>query len=64
MTRFSSPARWRRSTFTVSPSVRRIGAHDPDTLPFWQYHQAVAGPMSKRALLKGIAAEPTVYEIP
>lgn len=23
--------------FTVSPRVRRIGAHDPDTLPFWEY---------------------------
>jgi class 3 adenylate cyclase len=24
-------------TFTVSPRVRRIGAHDPDTLPIWEY---------------------------
>ena len=23
--------------FTVSPRVRRIGAHDPDTLPIWDY---------------------------
>jgi class 3 adenylate cyclase len=23
--------------FTVSPRVRRIGAHDPDTLPIWEY---------------------------
>ena len=23
--------------FTVSPRVRRIGAHDPNTLPIWEY---------------------------
>src|SRR5881227_1859969 len=23
--------------FTVSPRVRRIAAHDPDTLPIWEY---------------------------
>ncbi|MCP4617907.1 MAG: adenylate/guanylate cyclase domain-containing protein [Bradyrhizobium sp.] len=25
--------------FTVSPRVRRIGAHDPSTLPFWEYYR-------------------------
>jgi class 3 adenylate cyclase len=25
--------------FTVSPRVRRIGAHDPHTLPFWEYYR-------------------------
>ena len=29
--------RWSRSTFTVSPRVRRIAAHDPDTLPLHEY---------------------------
>jgi class 3 adenylate cyclase len=27
--------------FTVSPRVRRIPAHDPDTLPFWDYYRQV-----------------------
>ena len=27
--------------FTVSPRVRKISAHDPDTLPFWDYFQQV-----------------------
>jgi class 3 adenylate cyclase len=27
--------------FTVSPRVRRIAAHDPDTLPFWDYYRRV-----------------------
>jgi len=26
-------------TFSVTPAVRRIPAHDPDTLPFWQYYR-------------------------
>jgi class 3 adenylate cyclase len=26
-------------SFTVSPRVRRIGAHDPHSLPFWDYHR-------------------------
>src|SRR6476620_2514776 len=25
--------------FTVSPRIRRIGAHDPNTLPFWEYYR-------------------------
>jgi len=25
--------------FTVSPRIRRIGAHDPHTLPLWEYYQ-------------------------
>src|SRR6185295_4903780 len=25
--------------FTVSPRVRRIGAHDPHTLPLWEYYR-------------------------
>src|SRR5919108_737299 len=25
--------------FTVSPRVRRIAAHDPSTLPFWEYYR-------------------------
>src|SRR5437016_800887 len=25
--------------FTVSPRVRRIGAHDPNTLPIWEYYR-------------------------
>lgn len=25
-------------TFSVSPSVRRIAAHDPDSLPIWEYY--------------------------
>src|SRR5215510_7445142 len=28
-------------TFTVSPRVRRIAAHDPETLPFVQYYRQV-----------------------
>ena len=28
-------------TFTVAPRVRRIGAHDPATLPFWEYFKQV-----------------------
>jgi class 3 adenylate cyclase len=28
-------------TFTVSPRVRRIGAHDPHTLPVWEYYRQV-----------------------
>ncbi|WP_298102930.1 adenylate/guanylate cyclase domain-containing protein [Bradyrhizobium sp.] len=27
--------------FTVSPKVRRIAAHDPNTLPLWEYYQQV-----------------------
>ena len=27
--------------FTVSPRVRRIGAHDPHTLPIWEYYRQV-----------------------
>jgi class 3 adenylate cyclase len=27
--------------FTVSPRVRRIGAHDPGTLPFWEYYRQI-----------------------
>jgi class 3 adenylate cyclase len=27
--------------FTVSPRVRRIAAHDPHTLPFWEYYKQV-----------------------
>src|SRR6185312_4830656 len=27
--------------FTVSPRVRRIAAHDPNTLPVWDYYQQV-----------------------
>src|SRR6185312_6172117 len=27
--------------FTVSPRVRRIGAHDPHTLPIWDYYKQV-----------------------
>ena len=27
--------------FTVSPRVRRIGAHDPNTLPLWEYFKQV-----------------------
>ena len=25
--------------FTVSPRIRHIGAHDPNTLPFWEYYR-------------------------
>jgi class 3 adenylate cyclase len=28
-------------TFTVSPRVRRIAAHDPDSLPMWEYARQV-----------------------
>jgi class 3 adenylate cyclase len=27
--------------FTVSPKVRRIAAHDPSTLPYWEYYRQV-----------------------
>ncbi len=27
--------------FTVSPKVRRIGAHDPNSLPLWEYYKQV-----------------------
>src|ERR1700735_611182 len=27
--------------FTVSPKVRRIAAHDPNTLPIWEYYKQV-----------------------
>ncbi len=27
--------------FTVSPRVRKIAAHDPNTLPFWDYYRHV-----------------------
>src|SRR5438270_5349793 len=27
--------------FTVSPKVRRIAAHDPNTLPLWEYYKQV-----------------------
>jgi class 3 adenylate cyclase len=28
-------------SFTVNPRVRRIAAHDPHTLPIWEYHRQV-----------------------
>ncbi|MDR6287633.1 class 3 adenylate cyclase [Inquilinus ginsengisoli] len=28
-------------SFTVSPRIRSIGAHDPDSLGFWDYHRQV-----------------------
>src|SRR3954452_21604488 len=28
-------------TFTVSPQVRRIAAHDPNTLPIWDYFRQI-----------------------
>jgi class 3 adenylate cyclase len=28
-------------TFTVSPRVRRIAAHDPHTLPIWEYYRQI-----------------------
>ena len=28
-------------SFTVSPRIRRIAAHDPDSLGFWDYHRQV-----------------------
>src|SRR4029077_1593564 len=28
-------------TFTVSPRIRRIAAHDPHTLPNWEYYRQV-----------------------
>jgi hypothetical protein len=28
-------------TFTVAPRVRRIAAHDPETLPIWEYYRQV-----------------------
>lgn len=27
--------------FTVSPRIRRIGAHDPQTLPLWEYYRQI-----------------------
>src|SRR5256885_8608134 len=27
--------------FTVSPRIRRIGAHDPNTLPLWEYYRQI-----------------------
>jgi class 3 adenylate cyclase len=27
--------------FTISPRVRRIGAHDPSTLPLWEYYRQI-----------------------
>src|SRR3979409_563296 len=27
--------------FTVSPRIRRIGAHDPNTLPIWEYFKQI-----------------------
>jgi class 3 adenylate cyclase len=27
--------------FTVSPRIRRIAAHDPHTLPFWEYYRQI-----------------------
>src|ERR1700761_3438543 len=27
--------------FTVSPKIRRIAAHEPNTLPLWEYYQQV-----------------------
>jgi class 3 adenylate cyclase len=27
--------------FTVSPKIRRIAAHDPNTLPFWEYYRQI-----------------------
>jgi class 3 adenylate cyclase len=27
--------------FTISPRVRRIGAHDPHTLPIWEYYRQI-----------------------
>src|SRR5690242_15806967 len=27
--------------FTVSPKVRRIAAHDPNTLPYWEYYKQI-----------------------
>jgi hypothetical protein len=29
------------AAFTVSPRVRRIAAHDPNTLPIWEYHRQI-----------------------
>src|SRR6516162_2675681 len=28
-------------SFTVSPRVRKIAAHDPDELPIWEYHRQI-----------------------
>jgi hypothetical protein len=28
-------------TFTISPRIRRIAAHDPHTLPHWEYYRQV-----------------------
>src|SRR6266536_1226529 len=28
-------------SFTVNPRVRRIGAHDPHTLPMWEYYRQI-----------------------
>jgi len=45
--------------FTVSPRVRKIAAHDPDTLPFWDYYRQVfwssAVDLSDEGLAKLIA---------
>ena len=27
--------------FTVSPKIRRIAAHDPNTLPLWEYYKQI-----------------------
>ena len=31
------------AAFTISPRVRRIAAHDPNTLPLWEYAQRIFG---------------------
>jgi class 3 adenylate cyclase len=45
--------------FTVSPRARRIAAHDPQTLPFWDYYRQVfwssAVDLPEQALAKLIA---------
>jgi class 3 adenylate cyclase len=50
--------------FTVSPRVRKIPAHDPDTLPFWDYFRQVfwssAVDLSDKDL-KTLIAECTLY---
>jgi hypothetical protein len=28
-------------SFTVSPRVRKIAAHNPDGLPIWEYHRQI-----------------------
>ena len=40
--------------FTVSPRVRRIAAHDPNTLPLWEYFKQVfwsSGDRSQRGIV-------------